>query len=245
MRRRAKSSQRTASGQSRTVEDSLLAVRSSIEELRYHLTFIERSGDNLACRTSASILRRLLVDELPKTKQLRHLNFRSYIDPNDEDSGFPLTTHEISEHGTRVVPNVLIHNEHQILRFHKWKNEIVFRGKPNNGHPSNEQLSKVDKSYSREAFLNFVRHEVGSHFDDEISLEFLSANRTQSFLDLKVTARDGIPVQSSAPHPHKWTYLSATVVGIGAELLKSIAVKEINGQLLLLNPVDSTQANHH
>lgn len=208
-----------------------------MEELRHNLAFLERSGDNLPCRTSASLLRRLLLDELPKTKQLRHLKFRSYIAPNDEDFGFPLTIHEISEHGTRVVPNVLNHNEHQILSFHKWKNEIVFRGQSNNGHLLNEQLSKVDKSYSREGFLNFVRHEIGAHFDDEISLEFLSTNRTKSFFDLKVTARDGIPVQSSAPHPHKWTYLSATVAGIGVELLKSIAVKEINGQLLLLNPV--------
>lgn len=236
MSRKTKSSQRTTSGHSRTIEDALLAVRSSLEELRFNLTFLERSGDNLTCRTSASILRRLLLDELPKTRQLRHLKVRSYIEPNDENSGFPLTIHEVSEHGTRIVPKLLSQDKHQVLPFHKWKKEIAFRGKPDKEYPLNEQLSKVGKIYSRESFLNFVRHEVGAHFDDDISLEFLSANRTKSFFDLKVATRDGAPVQSGAPHPHKWTYLSATVAGIGAELLKSIAVQKINGQLLLLNP---------
>lgn len=231
---------RFSSGFKRNRQHALTALRSSLAELSHSIRNIEIL-DNISSRTTSAIIRRILIDELPKAKlKQQQLEMRSYLIGGKEDrSPFPLTILEVTDRGSRVVP-IFLHNSEffKTTTLHKWKNQICFSGKEassyydlfKKGVLSDEQSPLDD--LSRELFISDTRNEVGAHYDDDISLFSLFGDDMSEEFNLRVT--NG-PIVPSDVKLHKWNRLSATIATIGYEIIKSIYVVEHQGELVLVN----------
>lgn len=211
-------------------------LQSSLQELRVLLVSMEQ-GNNLLCRTVSTTLRRVLVDELPIAARGYDLYIRSYCDTRNEfRTSHPLTTLEITSHGTRIAPVILHQKDYVALKLQKWRNQKVFFGKEASDFFQARDISRFETDLSRDQVINYTRHEVGAHVDKEISAFYKFSSSEYTMFDMRVTDDRNAPTSGEKlKPPHKWNYLSATIAAIATEFLLSVEVVKYEGKLLLVN----------
>lgn len=229
---------RPSSGQQRSTTDQCLVyLRSSLNELRTLMSAMEQ-GNSLSARTVATVVYRILADELPIAARRRKIRLYSGIfDPEGSRAPFPLTVYEVSPQGTRIAP-ILVDDvaRRRAVNSQKWKTEIVFWGKEVSQLFQDPELSIPEVNLTREKFVKDVRNETGAHLDEDISIFSALSSSGYVPFDFKVVKNGGDT--GAAPKLHNWDYLSATVVAIAFELLMSLRVIEHEGQLLLVNTIE-------
>lgn len=219
-------SKRHLSGRIRSEQEALEALASSLNEVKSHLLLIER-GENLASRTLAVIIHRIMSQELSRAFPNRSISMDSYLEPATSEGAvniYPLTSFEVTEHGTRIVP-VPLHDKKNkfVVPYKQWKTEIVFYGEHRDGG-GDRKTNLPFLNLTREKLVKNVRNEIGAHFDKEISTGVHHLSTEKPFLDLRVSARGGVPTKPTGKVPHQYSYLSATIATIGIELLDSFSV---------------------
>lgn len=222
----SRKSKRHPSGEIRSEQEALEALASSLNEVKSHLFLIER-GENLASRTLAVIIHRIISQELSRAFPNRRISMDSFLKPETSDRSvniYPLTSFEVTEHGTRIVPVPLHDKENKsVVPFNQWKNGIVFYGEYR-VDGSDRRTNLPFLNLTREKLVKNVRNEIGAHFDNEVSSGVHHISSDKPFLDLRVSARGGVPTKPTAKVPHKYSYLSATIATIGIELLSTFSV---------------------
>lgn len=235
---------RLNTGVFRDGEMALEHLQSSLIELQQGIIGMER-GNNLACRTVAVLLKRILDDELPKATRGREIKMRSYITlDRSHRPVFPLTTLEVSKSGTRIAPLVPSCQDFDVVPLKKWKEQIVFHGEEASVFFEHKTNTFSPEDLSRHLFLKFTRDETGAHFDKEISHFSLLASKNYTMLDLHVVDEETGTAHEQVSMPHKWNYLSATIATIGFEFIKSIAVIRHDGNLLFVNHPEKLPATN-
>lgn len=213
-------SSRPKNGASRRRPEAIAAINSSLNEIRHYIKLIG-SGDNLASRTLSVIITRIIEEELPIAVEKGPVTLVSFRP--EEIRWFPLTMLEVTEHGTRITPLPTEVWANKPLPLKKWKSEIIY-SPPAGGFvaPSTEA---PPRALSRMDFIRYVRNEIGAHFGAEVGSHVAAYSHDFSPLQLSIVARDGEPIlKPSGKEPHRWTYLSATIVTVGYEILHSVRV---------------------
>ena len=227
---------RKSAGKLRSREDVLRLLQSSLQELRTLLVAVEQ-GNNLFCRSISTTLRRILIDELPIASRGYKLFIRSYLDENsDFTTSFPLTTLEVTRHGTRIAP-ILLHQPHfSVVKLQKWKTQKVFYGKEASDFFQLSDNGRFEHDLGREQFVKYSRDEIGAHVDQEISIFSEISLSDYTVMYLKVNDEEAEKnAHANTKPPHKWNYFSATIAVIAIELTNSLSVIEHEGKPLLIN----------
>lgn len=228
-------SNRPTSGYTRDREVALEILNSSLVELRQSLLGIE-GGNNIACRTAATIINRILVDELPLASRGYKVRMRSYLrSKHPERDPFPLTTLEVTKSGTRIAPIIQHKTIYEVIPLQNWKTQKSFYGKEASAMFQGRINEPLLEDLSREKIVRDTRNEMGAHVDRDISN--FSHLSMQYFTRLELRVVDGEPLPETATmiKPHKWNYISATIASISFEILKSIRVIPHEGKHLFFN----------
>ncbi|MCC5958274.1 MAG: hypothetical protein JJU08_02915 [Rhodobacteraceae bacterium] len=229
-------SKRQSSGLERNQQHKLELMKSSLVELRASILAIEK-GNNLACRTVASLLQRILLDELPVATQGRKIKMLSHRRSSDgTPDPFPLTVLEVTEYGTRIVPTVFKNHIFNILDLQRWKTEKVIFGSQASALYGLDVSNMLKEDFSREKLLRDIRNEIGAHVDSDISAFFKIAFQDYTFVNFQKIPKSADTNSLFRSPPHRWNFLSATISAIAVEFLKSIDIVEKNNVLLLINP---------
>lgn len=225
----------------RSSAEAALAIESSIAEISA-LADLYDAGSHFSSRTIATVIQRLISDELPLAGLRRKVALIS-LSPGTYEGNmlpeYPLVKYLISstEGGKKAHTAILPKDGslgQRLLSVSEWESETVFLEGRHEFQQRKEGLSLRDAgklkriNVSRRELLKCSRNETGAHFDRSITYDYLKLHHSETpFKFGFLNEESGLHEAISDPSIWKreGEYGGATIRTMATEIILSIAVE--------------------